>query len=182
MSYTRVWDPDTPIGSDDADLIDDFIRMKLVDIQERFGTVMGSDGDMINDPIIAYGMTDLKALITALQTAVVPVSKINLPAHVSDGSGGSPPSPLDTSSEGSGWYLVTLSVVSTGTGVSFIQIRYAGSLTLKEESAVSDFPGGGNGSMTAMIRVTDGATGITFAIGGTSLTWNIAYKWIGPLT
>ena len=67
MPYTRVWDPDTPLGTEDADQIDDWIRDKLLDIQERFNTILGADSDMFDDPVVAAGY-DLSALYAATKS------------------------------------------------------------------------------------------------------------------
>lgn len=66
MTYTRMWSDDTPLGSRDADEIDDCIREFKIDLHERMTDLLGADGDWgADDPIIPYSMTDLKALADA---------------------------------------------------------------------------------------------------------------------
>lgn len=69
MTYTRPWSDSVPLGTLDADEIDDAMRDFRLDIHERCNTIMGADGDFANDPAIPYSMTTMHASITALNTA-----------------------------------------------------------------------------------------------------------------
>ena len=65
MAYTRAWSSATPIGSStDANQIDDVIREKLLDVEERVNTIIGADSDIDQDPVVAAGY-DLSALYAA---------------------------------------------------------------------------------------------------------------------
>lgn len=66
MAYVRPGSmANTPLGSEDADTIDDIIREKMEDIEERLSTIMGTDGDITDDPIIdaAYSLTALHSKV-----------------------------------------------------------------------------------------------------------------------
>jgi len=67
MPYVRTWDASSPLGSEDADLIDDFFREKLTDIEERLNTIIGADGSMSDDPVIPVGQ-DLSSLYTGVKS------------------------------------------------------------------------------------------------------------------
>lgn len=84
MPYTRVWNSSTPSGSEDADQIDDLIRDKLVDIEERLITIIGADGNIADPTEIVPATHTLSALVAAAgsgsgATGVVTGQKLFIP-------------------------------------------------------------------------------------------------------
>lgn len=51
MSYTRAWDATTPLGTRAAREIDDSIREKMVDLEERLTTILATGTDLDTDPL-----------------------------------------------------------------------------------------------------------------------------------
>ena len=78
MPYTRTWNTNTPLGSLDADQIDDNAREKLVDIEERMNDILGTDSDMTDDPIVPPGnsLTELRDDIDTLNGSLGSVAGI----------------------------------------------------------------------------------------------------------
>lgn len=78
MAYTRSWNAATPLGSEDADTIDDIIRDKLVDLEERLDDIIGADSDMTQDPVVptGYSLTELYASIGTLNASLGSVTGI----------------------------------------------------------------------------------------------------------
>lgn len=74
MAYTNTWDETAPLGTADADTIDDIIRQLKVDIRERMNTLLDATGQWDDDPVVLAGQkrTGLKLLIPG--TAAQPIS------------------------------------------------------------------------------------------------------------
>lgn len=95
MPYTRVWSSSDPTGNEDADQIDDLIRDKLVDIEERLITIMGADGNIADPAAIVPATHTLTALVASAgsgagSTGVVTGQKLYIPwyaGHVMTSAG-----------------------------------------------------------------------------------------------
>ena len=73
MPFTRVWSSTTPTGSEDAGTIDDLIREKLVDIQERMDQIVGNTSwstgtDSIVDGTVVRALTTLASQVDTKPT------------------------------------------------------------------------------------------------------------------
>lgn len=82
MPYLRNWNASLPLGSRDAGEVDDAMREIKFDLEQRFNTVLGADGDMTDDPVIPAGYdlttlrTDIDAGEAALVAAIGPVASV----------------------------------------------------------------------------------------------------------
>lgn len=52
MAYTRSWSSSTPLGSRAAGEIDDAIREKMLDLEERLESILATGTDLDDDPLV----------------------------------------------------------------------------------------------------------------------------------
>lgn len=70
MAYTNAWNETTPLGTADANTIDDIFRSSKVDLRERLNSILGvAIGTALADPVVASGssLATLRSELTTIQ-------------------------------------------------------------------------------------------------------------------